>query len=325
LALLLVSLARGQVVPSTEVVPSTDPKDFACVVEQPFHGKPKAIKATNTEVDDRSIIKIIFHTDRMKKPEPTVPGSLEARPWVRLRVEVYSSKGVTRSPIAPIPHYIDLISAPPPTQPSDPGKTKETVSSGTVVYHDKYFNPAIGANEIPDTEFNLRGTQAGDADFLEVRITNLVTQQSLIVTLTPQKFGFRTKVSDSFLLLKRLGINSAELASGFDPSNFSPAPGVTYGGVFTGRGGVGRYLQPGIGVNVCFINWSDPAIDKTTGLAIPDSSTSSVQVGTGAMFSFFSNILQFTVGANLNATKHRFYWGIGFSFVNLAERLNASK
>jgi hypothetical protein len=328
MVVLLISLTHAQ------ANRSTDPNDFAKVEEQPVRGKVIKITAMNAEVDDRSVIVIIFDTDKMALPAPLVPPQPGAapppnRPLVQIRLEVYSAKGGTRSPVAPIPHYVDLISgtASPSgsQQASSDANKKETLSSGTIVYHDKYFNPEIGAGVIPNTEFNLRGTQAGDADFIEVRITNLETQQSLIRILIPQRFGFRTQVSDSFLLVKRLGINSTVRASGYDPSNFGPAAGVTYGGVFIGRSGVGRFLEPGIGVNVSFMNWSDPAIDKATGQTTPNTSTSSVQVGTGVILTFFSNVLQFTAGANLNANKYRFYWGIGFSFVNLAERLKPSK
>jgi hypothetical protein len=363
------SLAYGQ------TTRSTDPGDFADVLEQPLHGQAIAIKNGNAEVDDRSIIEIRFHSDRM-----ALPSAESKRPQVHIRVEAYSSKGGKRSPIAPIPHFVDQPTPPPlqteqgtrqetggqnanplkPASQTDPAgqeetggleakvnppkppsqaeaetqkkpggeeaKAKpETQSSGTIVYHDKYFNPQIGAIEIPNTEINLRETQVADADFIEVRITNLWTQQSLVKTLTPVKFGFRTKVSDTFLLVKRIGIHGAERASGFDPSNFSPAPGVTYGGVFTARNRAGRFLQPGVGVNVSFLTWSDPAISKTTGQPTPGTSASSVQVGTGAMLTFFSDALQFTLGGNLNADRHRVYWGIGFSFVNLAERIKGSK
>ena len=301
----------------------TDPATFTVIREQPRRGGAITIASTNAEVDDQSTVQIIFDVTRMAPPAPLVPGG-PARPQVQIRVEAYSTKGSSRTPIAPIPHYVDLNpgAASTTADPAAPAAS-ETISSGTVVYHDKFFNTAIGAGVIPNTEITLRGSQAEAADSVELRITNLVTQQSLIVTLTPQKFGFRTKVSDSLMFVKRLGISTSDRANGVEDFNFGPSPGVTYGGTYLPRGNnFVRFLQPGLGINVLFTKWGEPAFDISTGQFLAGTQASDIQTGLGGQFSLFGNVLQFTYGANLQVDHKRSYFGIGVSFVNLTSKIS---
>jgi len=312
-------------------VAQTDPAAFTAIREWPRHGAVKTIVSpdlpgrSNVEVDEQSIIRIGFDTTKMTPPGALVTGG-PARPRVHLRVEVYSSKGPSRSPIAPIPHYADLLPAPAPASSSAGGgapTTSETTTAGTIVYHDKYFNPAIGAGT-PDTEFNLAGTQAGAADFIEIRVTNLMTQESLTTTLIPQRFGFHAKITDSLMFVKRLGVNNTTKTTGVEAFNFGPSPGVTYGGTYLARGnGLVRFLQPGFGVNVLFTKWSDPAFDASTGLFVAGTKASDIQTGIGPQVSLFGNVLQFTYGWNLHAEQKRQYFGIGVSFVNMATKLTS--
>ena len=308
----------------------TDPAAFTAIREWPRHGAVKTIVSpefsgrTNAEVDEQSIIRIDFDTTKMAQASALVAGG-PARPRVYLRVEVYSSKGPSRSPIAPIPHYAELLPAPAPVTESGGGGGTATTPApvGTIVYHDKYFNPAIGAG-IPNTEFNLAGTQAGAADFIEIRVTNLMTQESLTTTLIPQKFGFHVKVTDSLMFVKRLGVNGSTKTTGVEAFNFGPSPGVTYGGTYLARrNGLVRFLQPGIGVNVLFTKWSDPAFDASTGLFVAGTKASDIQAGIGPQVSLFGNVLQFTYGWNLHAEQKRQYFGIGVSFVNMATKLTS--
>ncbi len=297
----------------------TDPAAYSTIIEQPRHGVPIRILHTNAEVDDESIIQILFDTTKMAGPRSLVPNG-PLRPQVQVRVEVYTSKGTSRSPVAPIPHYVDLLPAPA-------GSTSagaEATTAGTIVYHDKYCNPSIGATTIPNTEFNLRGTQAGDADFIEIRVTNLMTQESLVTTLIPRKFGFRIKVTDSLMFIKRLGISTADRTAGIAAVNFAPSPGVTYGGTYYPRGNaILRFLQPGVGINVLFTKWGDPAFDVGSGQFVKGTSASDIQFGLGGQCSLFGDVLQFTYGANLNADQKRQYVGIGISFVNLTSKITS--
>jgi hypothetical protein len=278
----------------------TDPACFASVIELPVRGAERPITAHNSQIDDRSIIEIRFDNARIAPPN--------AAGLVQVEVLVLGSvrRGTSVSPIVPIDLYVSKL------------------ADGTTHYHPKAFSPPISPI-VPNTDIDLGALNVAGADEVVIRVINDKNQQALELHMVPRPFGFRTRVSDSFLLIKRFGIHTAERTLGFDPSNFSPAPGVTYGGVYTGRGGAGRFLQPGIGVNVSFLTWHDPATSNTTGQPAQGTTASSVQVGTGLMISFFSDVLQFTLGSNLNVDHHRTYWGVGFSFVNLAERLKGSK
>ena len=307
---------------SYQAMAQTDPATFTTIREQPRRGGAITIASTNAEVDNQSTIQIIFDTTRMAPPVPLVPGG-PARPQVQIRVEVYSTKGSSRTPIAPIPHYVDLNpGAASSTAGAAAPAASETTSSGTIVYHDKFFNPAIGAGVIPNTEIILRGTQAEGADSLEVRVTNLVTQQSLITILTPEIFGFRVKVADSLMFIKRLGVSSSDRTAGVEDFNFGPSPGVTYGGSYLSRGNnFLRFLQPGAGINLLFTKWGEPAFDISTGKFVPGTKASDIQTGLGGQASLFGNVLQFTYGANLQVDHKRSYFGVGVSFVNLTSKI----
>jgi hypothetical protein len=297
----------------------TDPSAFTTIVEYPQHGKPVNITGTNVEVDDRSIIKINFNAGNMTPPRPLVTDG-PTRPRVQIRIEAYSSKGASRSPIAPIPHYVDLL--PAPTSAASSSASYETTNPGTIVYHDRFYNPEIGAGAMPATEFNLLGTQAGGADFIEIRVTNLQTQEAMITTLAPKQFGFRAKVSDSLMFIARRGVGASAKTAGVDAVNFVPSPGVTYGGTYLPRAGsFGRFLQPGIGISLLFTSWKDPAFDVSTGLFAKGTKAADMQIGLGPQISLFGNILQFTYGWNLQANLKRQYFGVGVSFVNMTTKI----
>ncbi len=158
-----------------------------------------------------------------------------------------------------------------------------------------------------------------------------------VFTLTVKKFGWKAPlVTDSFFFIKRLGIDDEDIDPPRDTSgnplfdavrevNFAPAPGASLGATFFKRGNSSwdkflRALAPGIGINVSFMNFDDPGFDlvsnaftKTTGV--------NVQVATGPVVSLFDNKLQFTYGWNLSADRKRRYFGVGFSFIKIAERL----
>jgi len=149
-----------------------------------------------------------------------------------------------------------------------------------------------------------------------------MTQQSLTVTLTPQKFGFRVRVTDSLMFIKRLGVSKADRMAGVEDFNFGPSPGVTYGGTYFAReNALLRFLQPGAGINVLFTKWGNPAFDISTGQFVPGTKAGDIQTGLGGQASLFGNIIQFTFGANLQVEQKRRYFGVGVSFVNLTTKV----
>ncbi len=288
LVILLSSAARAQ---------STHPKDFVTVKERPPHGQDLTLNPGDSEVDNRGKLVIDFDEAKMQ------PKDQAGRARVIIRISGELVKGQSRLPLVPIQYFVSK------------GDEKNPV-----VIHDKDFlNPG---DIVPDTDINLRSIGFGDYDYLELRIANLVTLESAVYTLSPQPFGFRVKVTDSLLFLRRVGVSEEDKKNEVDEVNFGPSPGVTYGGTYLTRGNdFLRFMRPGVGMNVSFMNWKDPAFDLSTGKFAPGTKGSDVQVGLGVQFSLFNNILQFTYGANLHVEQDRQYWGIGISFVNLTTKV----
>lgn len=306
---------------------STDPSKFTQIVEEPVFGNYRALTAGTNEVDNRSLIRIVFDASKMALPEPLVVGGSPV-PKVHLRVEAFAHEGSSMIPIAPIPYYVAETPSAPAGSPAVGGSgsgahSGQSTSSGSLqyTYYEKYFNPSIHAIP-PSTYIELRGSPFAKADYIRIDVVNLETLESLDVTVVPEQFGFRTSTTDTVMFVRRLGITSADLKAGLDQVNFAPTPGVAYGGIYIARGhGLRRLLSPGIGMNVLFLTWSDPAFDLATGQFTSGTKESNIQIGMGIQGSLFSGVLQFTYGWNLNAQEKRAYVGIGISFVNLASKL----
>ena len=278
---------------------STDPIVFTTITEESSRRGTQGISITqiSQEVNDQSIIVISFDETLMLPPSG---GILQ----VQIRVEAFLVKGTTSTRVTPIDNYL----------------SKD--ASGNPVFHDKPFNPGIGATIVPDTYLMLSELDAENFDAIQIRVTNLQTQESLVRVLMPRPFGFRVKVSDSLLFIKRRGVSDKEKMMGVDDFNFGAAPGVTYGGTFLSRGNnFWRFLQPGVGINVSFMDWDDPTFDLATGQFAQGTSSNDIEIGLGVQVSLMNNILQFTYGWNLQAEQDRSYFGVGVSFVNLSTRL----
>src|SRR5206468_3835626 len=118
----------------------------------------------------------------------------------------------------------------------------------------------------------------------------------------PRPFGFQVKATDSLMFIRRFGVTQFDRSNGVSDINFAPAPGVTWGGVYMARKNpAARFLQPGAGVNVSFMNWRDPVFDLVQNRFVQNTAATDINIGIGPYFSLFNNILQFTYGANLNA------------------------
>jgi hypothetical protein len=279
-------------------------------------------------VDNQSTIRIHFDAARMALPRPLREG-MPSRPAVHVRLEAYAIKGSSRTPIAPIPPYVDSFS--PPGQATnaeanaapDSGNASSstTQAQGTIVYHDKSFDPDHFA-VVPDTNIALPGSAAASADSIELRIVNLRTQESLIIVIIPQTFGFHFKPSDTLMFVKRLGIGSAQQKAGISDFNFGPAPGVAYGGTYLARKNAFlRFTQPGAAISVLFTSWNNPAFDISTGQFVPGTKSGDIQTALGGQLTLFANVIQVGYGANLQVDQKRAYFGVGVSFVNLTTKI----
>jgi hypothetical protein len=124
------------------------------------------------------------------------------------------------------------------------------------------------------------------------------------------------------MFIKRLNVSSADRKAGISDFNFGPSPGVTYGGsYFARKNSLLRFLQPGIGINVIFTKWDNPAFDISTGQFVSGTKSSDIQTALGGQLSLFGNVIQVGYGANLNVDQKRSYFGVGVSFVNLTTKV----
>jgi hypothetical protein len=173
------------------------------------------------------------------------------------------------------------------------------------------------------------------------------TGQPAVFVVTLHPFDWKLRVSPSLLFVQRRNVFATQTARAAivaaldkqgkggsslyadnnpQASNFAPAPGVTAGFTIharhleqdangnwrpaeTARSRVLAALEPGLGVNVSFLNWSD---------STSSSAPSNVQIGAGFLATLFGNKLQFTYGWNLQSQKPRTYIGVCFGFIELA-------
>lgn len=184
-------------------------------------------------------------------------------------------------------------------------------SSGALVQHSKPFDPANSAGAIPDAFVDLRMHRIDGHDGIKIRVTNLVTQESVERLLVAKAFGFQGKISDSILFVRRSGVDEMDEDNMIDNFNYGAAPGITYGGTFLPRGSkFWRFMQPGVGVNMSLLDFDDGQMSRND-----------IEIGMGVQVSLMDNVLQFTPGSNLQAETHRRFFAVGLSLVNQTTRL----
>lgn len=279
---------------------ATDPAIYTKFFEVPPGGSRTEIESTYDNVNDKSLIEIEFEEGRMSAPS-------SSGATVDIRVEAYWINGSALTPIVPIDNYVSA------------GRQQ-----GEIVRHRQAYAPAAGRAIVPDTELHLPSLNKGGNRDLVVKVTNLSTQESVARYLRLEPLGFRSEVSDSLLLLDRLSVDARAEDAGVEDVSFAPAPGVTYGGVFLARDNrLLRLLQPGVGVNLSFMDWDDRAFDVSSGQFEQGTDSSDIEIGMGIQLSLFRNVVQFTYGYNLHADTDRRYFGVGVSFVDLTKRVKA--
>ncbi|MGA2408348.1 MAG: hypothetical protein ABSF81_16575 [Bacteroidales bacterium] len=120
--------------------------------------------------------------------------------------------------------------------------------------------------------------------------------------------GWRLKVSDSFLLVNR--ISKPKDISNLSPSLFKGAPGVsllyTYGNN-SSKNFIFKRIEPSLGINVSYLDFD---------------TSKDLEVGIGFVLGLLRNNVFITFGYNLNAKTDGLYYGLGFSFANIASRIN---
>lgn len=281
---------------------ATHPAHYTTIFELERRGKENILSGPYSEIDDRSMIAIRFEETNM-----ALPSANGCR--VKIRVEAFQTKGGDRDRIAHIDNYVSQ---------------KESETNGGVTITFKFTDrPYDGQNgrfpRVPDTILDPNRFEEKDVDQIEIRVTNLATKERMVWLFKPRKLGFRAKTTDSFLFVKRLNTSKVE---GVAAVNFAPSPGVTYGGTYLVRKNrFVRALRPGIGLNATFLNWKDPTYDPDAKKYLPNTRGAEVNIGMGVQASLFNNVLVFSYGANLQAERSPWYWGIGLSFVQLGGKI----
>lgn len=205
-------------------------------------------------------------------------------------------------------------------------------------------------SSLKDTDVLVSLTGAKPGEDVILTFTNQpddkVRQRSLTMRLQVRRFGLVQRTTDALFLLKRRGVSSAAAGRRVDRARqlvvdsggvqtvltpervqFAPAGGATFGWVYYARrSSLLRFLKPGAGVNVSFPRFADKTTTITaTGAGqqpVVDAKLSDqIDIGTGLVFSLFDNAIQATYGVNLTSRAPRSYWGLGFSFVGIAEKL----
>lgn len=311
---------------------STHPKDYAAVYEVDRRGKHTRIKSPRedkkdkedkkkddqtakiiddlavVEIDDRSLISIKFDEEKMQEPDDNHICQ------VIIGIEAFQTKNGDRDQI-PVTKYT----------------FRQGSAEGDITFknHDRPYERNQGrSGRVPNTIIDPERLIEKNVDQIEIRIINRKTRERVVYYLRPRKLGFRTKIRDTLMFIKRRGakklnedrakLNEDNLfGEPLDTVSFDIAPGVTFGTTWFPRERNHklannlifkpiRMLHPGIGINASILKWNDPALKGTR-----------LNVGLGVQISLFNNIIMGTYGVNLQAQEARTYFGIGISFLEL--------
>lgn len=296
--------------PAVGAAQTAHPRDFTTIGEETSQSRVIAIPSTGlkAEIDRTSDILVQFDRKKVLAEAQSLPKDSK----IEIRVEASITRaGATQNAPLPIDNYYVLVR-----------DKSGTITDVTVIDQAVINNGAEISGFLPDAVVDLTSQSLSAGDQVRIRVTNLSTQESIDKLLTVVDFGVIGEVKDSFFFLNRLGVSAAKPVEGVDNVNFGPAPGVTYlWTVSTRKHDFLRVLRPSFGVNVSFTDWDDPAFNQATGQFAAGTNASDIEITTGVVGGMFDGIVQFTYGWNLNVEQKRTYFGLGFSFVNVVDRL----
>jgi hypothetical protein len=152
---------------------------------------------------------------------------------------------------------------------------------------------------LKDTSILLSECGVKKGDTLVIKIINY--EREFKIKLIIKEFGWNGDVTDSYLYVQRKG-----------SQEFTPMQGVTLYQLFTPRkysadwADKWLFFAPGFGINVSFPQ---------------DKVNNSTQLSAGLAFSLFNNAVFLTCGADLTTKERLQYYGIGFSFTNIAGKI----
>lgn len=298
-------------------------RDHARVYEVISPNSPEQDRPMADVMDKRHNVRITFDRDSLVKALRATLTSTKTVARVRIRVEAQLQHNAGQAQPIPVDNYCTVKQEEPSAGTTPPAPSTSGVKTIKYIYHDQLLEADATdvKGYLPESFINLTQIGVDSGDRLYVKITDVQTQSDVNYVVSIGEYDWNLKITDSFLLLKRLNVSKAEEADGEKQVNFRPAPGVTFGYVYSGRKGLKKVLSPGVGYNVSFTDWNDPAFDISTGKFAKGTEASKIDITTGPIFSLFNNTLHFTYGWNLSARTDRKYWGIGFSFFNLSQKI----
>ncbi|MFA5911088.1 MAG: hypothetical protein WC815_20125 [Vicinamibacterales bacterium] len=314
----LATFAAVEAAVAQDPVPSTlAPAAFVSGLEASSPQSSGADAPLQPLIDRRSTIRIAVDNDKARAECQRIQA---ARCLVTLRVQArLQKKGAATMTPLPLDNYTSVEEA--------TVKDKPTYS---MVTHDKTIEITRGDSgygldqTAPGTFISLAALGVQPGDRLYLKITNIRNQLDMDYITEVGEFGWNSRVADSFLLLRRLKVSEQDEKDGVKDVNFRPAPGVSFGWVYTSRtNAFWRAVAPGLGYGVSFTDWSDPAFDPATGKFAKGTESSKIEIAAGPIVTLFDNTLQLSFGWNLNVRQDRRYVAIGFSFFKLSEKLTS--
>jgi len=158
---------------------------------------------------------------------------------------------------------------------------------------------------------DLREIRASEGEILKISLLWYQNCDSLtmplelnLASLDIKETGWRPKIIDSFFLINRAA--NPKDQNSLSPSNYKGAPGVTLMYSYGNNGyknNILKWFEPSFGLNISYVDFYT---DKD------------LEIGVGAVMGILRNQILLTAGYNLHAPLNGFYYGIGFSFTNLA-------
>jgi hypothetical protein len=212
-----------------------------------------------------------------------------------------------------------------------------------------------------DADFSVQqsGAQIGEQIIVTLTTIHGRDKRSTDVIIEVNELGVVGRVGDSFLFIKRRGIEkdlaeksvndwlgqfraATPLGRAIMPSqvdvpseeNFGATPGVNFGWVYLPRDedskwkGAMRALKVGWGVNASFPSFTTrhytikAPTDSATQptLGTPTIDKQNLGLSAGLYSSVFDGAMAITYGWNLTVSSKRQYWGLGLSFIGLAKQ-----
>ena len=153
-------------------------------------------------------------------------------------------------------------------------------------------------------------------------------EQVIDSTFEVGRFGLHVGFSDAVVFVQRLGEDRANKRGDrdivFDSVNFRPAPGISYGfNYYHRRHAFLKFLEPGFGANLTFLNWNEKSRSTATTPADPElANVTALQIGVGGTGSMFDGTVVAVLGWNLHVKDYREYFGVGFSITGLVRKMS---